>query len=507
MVQAIFTQGIDVVTAHGLTQWDYGQTLEIHGLNDLPATFQVHFACKRIDEAIVRLATTTNGVGSVVIPDKMLEQDTDIRAWIYIVGTGTGETIKLIQLPIQTRTKPQDFISVVTPSQQTMLEEFMADINESLETSNVTVTQHIANKSNPHEVTLEQVVGESAVPVANGGTGATDAETARTNLEITPSNIGAEPKITKLPISKGGTGAGTAEDARTNLEITPSNIGAEPAIETLPVTKGGTGATDAAGARENLGAASSDHNHSINDLNGTLSVAKGGTGGTTPDEACAGIGALRIVNYSNSYSAGCGDASMWFTYLQNGVNKCQIDLSQNGKLRVNNKDVITTDGGTVTGSMTFADNLWVSNSNSASGYVKIWEDNEGGNIEIGSPNGKSFQMDAYNDTNLRIFSQQSGSVKGIIFNGSNGNFYADGDIYSNSNKKVSTADIQVGVASNVGTSGTTLTFPRAFAGVPVVTANGSEQTSIRVYNITATGCTLVSGTSGNTVQWQAIYTP
>ena len=66
-------------------------------------------------------------------------------------------------------------------------------------------------------------------------------------------------------------------------------------------------------------------------------------------------------------------------------------------------------------------------------------------------------------------------------------------------------DIQVGTAT-VGTSGTTITFPRAFAGVPTVTANGSKQTSIRVYDITASGCTLASGESNNTVQWQAIYT-
>lgn len=229
-----------------------------------------------------------------------------------------------------------------------------------------------------------------------------------------------------------------------------------------------------------------------------VSVAQGGTGGTTPDEACAGIGALRITKYSNAYSAGCGDASMWFTYLQNGVNKCQIDLSQSGKLQVNGKEVVTVGGGsTITGNMTFAGNLWVSNNNSASGYVKIWEDNEGGNIEIASPNGKTFQIDAYNNTNLRVFSEQSGSVKGVVFNGTNGNLSVDGDIKC--------ANIQVGVANNVGTSGTTITFPHAFSGVPVVTANGSKQTSIRVYDITKTSCKLVSGESNNVVQWQAIY--
>ena len=57
------------------------------------------------------------------------------------------------------------------------------------------------------------------VPVNMGGTGATDAATARTNLGI--------PTVT--PVSGGGTGASNAASARQNLGITPANIGAVPA--------------------------------------------------------------------------------------------------------------------------------------------------------------------------------------------------------------------------------------------------------------------------------------
>ena len=273
LIAATFIDGVNIVTAHGLTQWDYGQKLEIHGLA-LPASFQVHFSCKKSNEAIVRLGTTINGVGSTVIPDSILEQDTEIRAWIYLIGDGTGETIKLIQLPLTVRPKPQDFISQITPSQQTMLEQFMAQLNElagTIESSNAemksSLTSHLNNKNNPHNVTFDQITG--TLPIAKGGTGGANASEARNNLGAASADHAhglASNKITgTLPIAKGGTGGANASEARNNLGITPSNIGAAPSSHnhstndinsgTLPIERGGTGASTAAQARTNLGAA------------------------------------------------------------------------------------------------------------------------------------------------------------------------------------------------------------------------------------------------------------
>lgn len=87
-------------------------------------------------------------------------------------------------------------------------------------------------------------------------------------------------------------------------------------------------------------------------------------------------------------------------------------------------------GATITGSMTFADNLWVSNDKSAGGYVKIWEDNEGGNIAIGSKSGKEFQIDAYNDITLRCYAyDDGGNIKGMSFSRTNGDLSADGQMF------------------------------------------------------------------------------
>ena len=303
-----------------------------------------------------------------------------------------------------------------------------------------------------------------------------------------------------------------------------------------------------------FGALNIDTSGNINLLN-ALTIANGGTGATTVDAACANIGALRYKQYDNGYfETGAGNNSAWLQFYVSNEKKCQMDLFSDGKVGIGGKTVLVAgdvigytkyntnnlamdswidnnaytlmlrDGGTdkcslvmwpggaltVNGSIvategrdnTFAGTLTVSNTKSAGGYVKIWEDNEGGNIAIASPNGKKFEIDAYNDTTLRCYAyDDGGNIKGMSFNRTNGDLSVDGDYYRAGQR---VADVQHGTAT-VGTSGTTITFPHAFAGVPSVCANGSKQTSIRVEDITATGCKLVSGESNNNVQWIAVY--
>ena len=92
---------------------------------------------------------------------------------------------------------------------------------------------------------LGSLAALNTAPVANGGTGAATAPTARTNL-----GVGSLAVLNTAAIANGGTGATTAANARSNL-----GLGFLSTLNTAPIANGGTGATTAANARSNLGLA------------------------------------------------------------------------------------------------------------------------------------------------------------------------------------------------------------------------------------------------------------
>lgn len=131
-------------------------------------------------------------------------------------------------------------------------------------------------------------------------------------------------------------------------------------------------------------------NYKILTTKAPVSVAQGGTGATTAAQALTNLGAVPLAG-----------------------------------------------GATITGNMTFADTLWVSNDKSAGGYVAMWEDNEGGNIAIASPNGKRFEIDAFDNTVLRCYSYDDrGNFKAMYFNRTNGELSSDGQMFCSGGKAV-----------------------------------------------------------------------
>lgn len=128
-------------------------------------------------------------------------------------------------------------------------------------------------------------------PVTRGGTGATTAAGARTNL-----GLGAVATENTVPVAKGGTGAISAASARTNL-----GIGEVATESVLPITKGGTGGTTAAAARTALGLSST----ATYDI---ITVARGGTGADDKASARVNLG----IRSGTASPSGGSDGDIYF---------------------------------------------------------------------------------------------------------------------------------------------------------------------------------------------------
>lgn len=101
-------KGEEIEIENELWQYDYGQRLQIKGL-DLPETFEVHFAWKDSEKAKVVIGSTVNGISTVDIPNVALEQKRTITAYIYLSDTTEGETVNTIVLSVNKRKAPENF--------------------------------------------------------------------------------------------------------------------------------------------------------------------------------------------------------------------------------------------------------------------------------------------------------------------------------------------------------------------------------------------------------------
>lgn len=71
MIQAVFEQNEEYVRVSGLTQWDYGQDLQIIGLG-IVQNAEIHFALEGCREAEIQTAKIEDEILYARIPDKLL---------------------------------------------------------------------------------------------------------------------------------------------------------------------------------------------------------------------------------------------------------------------------------------------------------------------------------------------------------------------------------------------------------------------------------------------------
>lgn len=106
VITANFAHGKREATTAPLWQWDYGQVLCVTGIDDLPQTFQMHFALQQK----VGMSTTVVGAdGQVNIPNGYLIPGKPIYAWLYVSDEDNGETEYAITIPVRERPMPDHY--------------------------------------------------------------------------------------------------------------------------------------------------------------------------------------------------------------------------------------------------------------------------------------------------------------------------------------------------------------------------------------------------------------
>lgn len=128
MIIAVFDECSRRVDIDGkLTQWDYGQVLQICGVEVKEEQMQVHFTDKCTNGALVVLGKVEDGDITVDIPNELLKRSGTIQAYVYKTIPGEGKTIFEIRLSVKARKKPEDYEA---PADKHALEQIVEQLKQ-----------------------------------------------------------------------------------------------------------------------------------------------------------------------------------------------------------------------------------------------------------------------------------------------------------------------------------------------------------------------------------------
>lgn len=149
-----------------LWQYDYGQLLEVRGLN-LPFSVEFHFS-QFGAKATTKIGETSEGVTTVEIPTAMLRNTKPIDVYIFLhVEETDGETEYHFVLPVKRRPDYNDVDP--TPEQTTLIGQLIDTMNDAVEA---------AQTSEANAATSERNAGTSETNAANSADAAARSASA-----------------------------------------------------------------------------------------------------------------------------------------------------------------------------------------------------------------------------------------------------------------------------------------------------------------------------------------
>lgn len=113
MIEVNFNGENELAVTNSLYQYDYGQTLQITGL-ELPNNVEIHFSLdSKAGESVTVIGSTVDNITTVDIPNDLLRNETAtkdyvIYVFIYVADENEGKTVKKIALHVKARPMPTD---------------------------------------------------------------------------------------------------------------------------------------------------------------------------------------------------------------------------------------------------------------------------------------------------------------------------------------------------------------------------------------------------------------
>ena len=159
-----------------LFQYDTGQILELHGLN-LPATVEVNFSIRNSSPTTDRIGHTVNGITQVSIPNVLLEQSGDLKAYICVVDADAKSTEYVVRGVISRKPRSSGNISTDPSGEVDMLSKAIQTVNDCTVRSEVAKESAESAKDRVQSIAsnFEQTASQSLTDISTAKTGAVQA--------------------------------------------------------------------------------------------------------------------------------------------------------------------------------------------------------------------------------------------------------------------------------------------------------------------------------------------